>query len=436
MNRHLMGAGPMTKNVMGSAPRTPWLHAGVLLAALVLAQGCGNASGQAARTGRQAQGVPVETTPVQRISIQRTVDLAGNLMSPDQAKVSSEVAGVVRDVPVQLGQTVQRGQVLVHVEPRELELALERAESALKQTEAQLAMTSDTDAPPPDDQVSGVRTALANRDDARAQNARAEELSKQGLISAVDLEATRTKLKVTEAAYQAAIEGVRSLKASLQDRRASYLLAQKKVNDASIKAPVAGSVAERLVQPGEFIKEDTPVVTLVEMDPLKLVTAAQERYASAIHLDMPVEFSVESFPGEIFHGKIISVSPAVDQQTRTFTVEAGLPNPNYRLKPGFFAKGVILTHIDDKVLAVPEQAVSTLAGVSTVYIVDSGKVKPQQVTLGVRQNKLIEIVDGLKGNERLATTNLNQLAAGVPVVESKGDATNTAPGRGRGRGQP
>jgi RND family efflux transporter MFP subunit len=403
--------------------------------ALVFAQACSNASGQAARGPRQPQVVPVETTTVRRMSVQRTVDLAGTLMSPDQAKISSEVAGVIRDVAVQLGQAVRRGQVLVHVEPRELEFALERAQSALKQTEAQLGMTSDTDAPPADEHVSAVRTALANRDDARAQNARAEELAKQGLIAMSDLETTRTRVKVAEAAYEAAIESVRSLKASLQDRRAAYLLAQKKLDDASIKAPVAGSVSERLVQPGEFIKEDTPVITLVQMDPLKLVTAAQERYAGAIHLDMPVQFNVESFPGETFHGKIVSVSPAVDPQTRSFPIEAELPNPDYRLKPGFFTKGVILTHVDDNVMALPEQAVSTLAGVSTVYIVEGGKVRPQQVALGVRQGALVEIVDGLAGTERLATTNLNLLAAGVPVVESKGDAANSPPGRGRGRRQ-
>jgi RND family efflux transporter MFP subunit len=412
------------------------LHAGVMLLGLLFAQACSNASGQAARGGRQAQAVPVETTTVRRIPVQRTVDLAGTLMSPDQAKVSSEVAGVVRDVVVQLGQAVQRGQLLVRVEPRELELALERAQSALRQTEAQLGITSETDTPPPDEQVSAVRTALANRDDARAQNARAEELAKQGLVAMSDLETTRTRVKVAEAAYQAALESVRSLRASLQDRRAAYLLAEKKVNDASIKAPVSGSVSERLVQPGEFIKEDTPVITLVQMDPLKLVTAAQERYAGVIHLGMPVQFSVESFPGEIFQGKVVSVSPAVDQQTRSFPIEAELPNPEYRLKPGFFTKGVILTHIDESVLAVPEQGVSTLAGVSTVYIVDNGKVRPQQVSLGARQKGLVEIVDGLKGNERLATTNLNLLAAGVPVVESRGDAANSPPARGGGRSQP
>ena len=123
-------------------------------------------------------------------------------------------------------------------------------------------------------------------------------------------------------------------------------LAQKKVSDVVIRAPVAGAVAERLVQPGEFIKEDTPVVTLVQMDPLKLSTAVQEKYAGVIMPGMPVEFTVESYPKETFHGRIVSVSPAVDQATRTFAVEAELPNRDHRLKPGFFAKGGILTHTD------------------------------------------------------------------------------------------
>lgn len=393
---------------------TRWFIAGVLL----FAGACSNASGQGARGGRPL-ALLVENTGVQRISVQRTVDLTATLMSPDQAHVSTEVAGVVRDVAVQLGQAVQKGQVLVRVEPRELQLALDRSESALRQTQAQLGISRDGDSPPPDDQVATVRTALANREDAHAQNARAEELASRGLVSTVDLEITRTRLKVAEAAYQAAIEGVRSLGASLEDRRAAYELAQKKLSDASIKAPVAGSVSERLVQPGEFIREDTPVITLVEMNPLKLVTAVQERYAGTIHPGMPVQFSVEPFPGEVFHGEIVSISPSVDQQTRTFPIEATLPNPDYRLKPGFFAKGIILTHIDDGVLAVPEAAVSTLAGVSTVYVIERGKIRTQQVVLGVRQNNMIEIADGLKGDERLATTNLNQLAAGVAVITEK-----------------
>src|SRR5207244_9085357 len=84
--------------------------------------------------------VHVETASLERISVERRVDLSGTLVSPDQARVSSEVAGIVREVPVQLGSEVRVGDALVRIEPRELTLALQRAESALRQVEAQLGI--------------------------------------------------------------------------------------------------------------------------------------------------------------------------------------------------------------------------------------------------------------------------------------------------------
>ncbi len=138
---------------------------------------------------------------------------------------------------------------------------------------------------------------------------------------------------------------------------------------------------------------------------------------------------MESSPNETFHGRIVSVSPAVDQATRTFAVEAELPNRDHRLKPGFFAKGGILTHMDEKVIAAPEDAVSTLAGVSTVFVIDNGKVRPQNVTVGVHQGNLIEILDGLNGPETLASSNLSQLAAGVAVTTRDAGRADSSRGR-------
>jgi RND family efflux transporter MFP subunit len=128
-----------------------------------------------------------------------------------------------------------------------------------------------------------------------------------------------------------------------------------------------------------------------------------------------VEFDVEAFLNKKFKGTIAYVSPAVDQATRTFAVEALVDNSDRKLKPGFFAKGVVLTRVDASVLAVPEDAISTLAGVSTVYVIENGKARQQQISLGTRQNKLVEVTTGLKGDEKLATTNLSQLATGVSV---------------------
>lgn len=418
------------------------------LALLSCAGSGGSPAGSAAAGAGRGKGRPqkgqaadrpavhVETVGIQRISVQRQVELAGTLVSPGQARVSSEAPGVVREVLVELGQEVQVGQPIVRLDPRELQIALERAESLLRQTEAQLGIDGVRyKEPPPDEQIAIVRTAIANRDDARAQLQRTTQLMQKGLVPQADFDTVQTRVKVTEAAYQAALETVQSLKATLQERRAALELARKKLNDAVIRAPVAGSIAERLVQPGEFIRENTPVVTIVQMNPLKLRTAVQERYAEVMRPGLPAEFRVESLPDARFQGKVAYISPAVDQATRTFAVEILVDNRERRLKPGFFAKGVIYTRLDTDVLAVPEQAVSTLAGVSTVYVIDENQtVRQQVVALGARQGDLIEITSGLRGTELLAASNLNQLATGMKV--QTGAAADAAPPEGRPERKP
>jgi RND family efflux transporter MFP subunit len=269
-------------------------------------------------------------------------------------------------------------------------------------------------------------------------------LFNKGLSSRADFDTAQTRVKVAEAAYQSAVENVQSLKASLQDRRAAYDLAKKKLSDAIIRAPIAGAIAERSAQRGEYIRENTPVATIVRMNPLKLRTGVQEKYANMIHQNQMVDFQVEPYPTEMFHGKIAYISPAVDQGTRTFTAEILVDNPQYKLKPGFFTKGEILVHRDENVLAVPEETVSNLAGVSSVYVINNGVVKQTTIRTGEHEGKFIEVVEGLKGDEILAASNLNELVSGSRVgggdeegataVGDNGAGGDRRGGKGGGRG--
>jgi RND family efflux transporter MFP subunit len=166
------------------------------------------------------------------------------------------------------------------------------------------------------------------------------------------------------------------------------------------------------------------------MHPLKLRTGVQERHAGVVAPGQPVQFRVEAIGDRLFTGKVAYVSPALDQTMRTFTVEALVDNPDRLLKPGFFAKGVILTRLDAGVPAVPDPAVSVLAGVASVYVIKDGSVTQQEVELGVRQGDLWEITKGLAGDEVLATSRLNELATGVRVRILKPGESETAPGQG------
>jgi RND family efflux transporter MFP subunit len=435
--------------------RLTWSVVAAFVTLAVLASGCGTAGSTANSKGGPpgkmgggrgggfgpAAAVQIQTTGVQKISIQRDVDLAGSLVSPDQAKVSSEVAGVVRQVLVEMGQDVAVGQTVAKLDPTELELALQRARSQLKQTEAQLGIDGVRfKEPPPDEQIAAVRLATANRDDAQAQLRRAQKLRAQNLLPQADLDTAETKVKVSEANYQSALETVQSLKATLQERRHAVELAEKKLRDTDIRSSIAGQVAEKLVQQGEFIRENTAIVTIVQMNPLKVKTAIQERYAGLVRAGLLVEFAVESSPGQKFRGRVAYVSPSVDQATRTFTVEILVDNSDRRLKPGFFAKGLIFTNRDENVLAVTEDTVSSLAGVSNVYVIENGQARQQMVKLGTRIGDRYEILSGLKGDEVLASSNLTLLATGVRVKTSQvsnipaGQITEPVPGRGPAEG--
>ena len=366
---------------------------------LLVLQACsGSQSQQKSQSGGQrgqrggrgnGEAVHVKGTAPQRIAIQRVVELSGNLISPDQVRVSGEVDGTVSSVDADLGQEVQAGQILIQLDTQELRLAVERAESALRQTEAQLGI--DTERPnviPPDEQIASVRTAIANREDARVKLALTQELVNKGLSARTDLDTNETRLKVAEASVQSALENVRSLKASLQDRRASYELAKKKVADASIRAPASGSISERLVQKGEFIRANTPVAVIVQLNPLKLQTAVQEKYANLIRRGLVVHFTVESFPGERLRGARFehqSLSNSADSDRSPW--RSWFQIPSGKLRPGYFAKGTILTQKDENVLAVPQEAVSTLAGVSSVFVVEDGAVRQQNVTLGMQEGQ-------------------------------------------------
>jgi membrane fusion protein (multidrug efflux system) len=282
--------------------------------------------------------------------------------------------------------------------------------------------------------------AAANRDDAQAQLRRAQRLRNQNLLPQADLDTAETKVKVTEANYQSALETMQALKATLQERRQAVELAEKKLNDTEIRSSIAGQIAERYVQQGEYIRENTAVVSIVQMNPLKVKTAIQERHAGLVRAGLSVEFAVESAPGQKFKGKVAFVSPSVDQATRTFTVEVLVDNSDRRLKPGFFAKGVIYTHRDENVMAISDDAISTLAGISNVYIVEKGKARQQMVSLGSHIGELYEVLEGLKGDELLAASNLTQLATGVPVKFAQASALpsekGAEPAEGRRGGRP
>jgi membrane fusion protein (multidrug efflux system) len=148
-----------------------------------------------------------------------------------------------------------------------------------------------------------------------------------------------------------------------------------------------------------------------------------------------VQIEVEAYANQTFPSTITRISPSVDVESRSFTVEASVPNPKGLLKPGFFAKASILTGTQKDVPFVPEEAVASFAGIVKVYVIADGKAEERRVKTGARTDGRVEILEGVKVGETVATSNLSQLATGTAVTVQSGSRNIEAPAKG-GNGRP
>ncbi|HET8647120.1 MAG TPA: efflux RND transporter periplasmic adaptor subunit, partial [Vicinamibacteria bacterium] len=217
-----------------------------------------------------------------------------------------------------------------------------------------------------------------------------------------------------------ALQNVRNLQAQAAGRSASVALADKKLRDTLIRAPFAGQVKERLVSPGQYVRVQTPVMAIVDNDPLRVRLKVPERMAGWVAVGQAVRVQVEAYPGRSFQGKLSRLSPSVDPQTRAFDVEALLENADGLLKPGFFARATIASSHVDTALLVPEEALRYLYGVYKVYTVEKGALKETEVKLGARDGGEAEVVDGIKDGARVALpVEGEELRDGAPVAEAE-----------------
>ncbi len=368
-------------------------RAGLILLLLLLLQACGQSQAQDPKKKEPAElkPLPVTVAKVETRPVQRSVETVGSLLAWEESQVKAEVSGTLDRLFVDLGDRVKAGQILATLEAREFSLQVEQAEASLRMARETQARTR------------------AEQDEAKANAERAEELYRRELISAQERDRWRTQYRVTQALAQSSAADIQRLEAALG-------VARKKLRDATIRAPIAGAVAKRHVNMGEFVKDGAALFTLVVSDPLKYTGTVPERYAPELRVGQTLQLTVEAYPGQSFAGQVTRVAPAVDVQTRGLSLEARVPNPEGRLRPGFFAKGAVLTRKDDAVAFVPAEAVTYFVGITKVFVVVDSKAQERLVKPGTRQGGLVEILDGVKPGEVVATTNLAQLFNGAPVT--------------------
>jgi membrane fusion protein, multidrug efflux system len=388
----------------------------VILLLMGGASGCarGRASDDAPRV---IKPVRVRILPVVARRVARRVESVGSLFANEEVTVSSEVEGRVEAVYVDVGDPVLRGRPLVKILPVELSLGLDEQKAALRQIEARLALPGGGQGVTRPEDAAEVRRAEADRTDAEQKFERAKELLAGGLIARGTFDEAQARYDGAKAAYDMAVQNVRNLHAQLAQRSASVSLAEKKLRDAMIRAPFAGRVKQRMVAPGQYVKVQTPVMVVVDNDPVRVKLKVPEKMAGWVAVGQEVEVRVEAFPDRSFLGKISRMSPSVDPDTRSLEVEALLDNREGLLKPGFFARASIASNHVDTALLVPNEALRYLYGVYKVYTIEKATLRETEVKLGRREGEEAEIVEGLEDGARVAVAvEGEELRDGAPVT--------------------
>ena len=391
------------------------ISAGLSLCPLLWLAACQKQAPVQAKQERPAGPIAVTAAEVQTREIRRSVEGVGTLFPFDEAIISAEIDGRVDQVQVDLGDAVKEGQVLVQLSDEEQRYLLQQNEAQLRSALERLGLKSEKERVTDVKQTPDVRRAQADLFEAEQRYKRTRELRDQGIGSQQDMDQAQARFQAAQAAYDATINQTRNLIQEVERSRAVVELQRKKLRDTVVRAPFSAMVKERQVTVGQFVRTNTPLLTLVKIDPIRLRIEVPERMAPWIRTGQVVEVSVEAFADRKFAGKISRIAPTVDQQKRTFIVEALIPNTNNPLKPGSYARARVPTDKIDKALLVPSRAVSYVLGSNKSFVIHDGVIAAREVKLGDRVDGDVEILEGLEAGEKVATSQLARLDTGVKV---------------------
>jgi RND family efflux transporter MFP subunit len=390
---------------------------GILTLAVLLAAtaGCGKkaSSSEVQAASQPDPAVVVRVAAAQARPVERSISVTGSLVPDESVNLSFEVAGALANVLVDFGQPARKGQVLAELDRREWSLQVERSRAALAQALARVGLKPGQEEANPES-TPAMQQAQAQMEDARFKFESARKLVASGDISRERYTELEKAYHAREAAYQSARDELRMQLAAIQGLRTELKLSEKKLGDTVMRAPFDGAVMAKLVSPGQYVKENVPILTFVKAHPLRLRTEVPESAVGEVRVNTQVSFTTDAAPGVVFHAVVRELNPSLDAKTRSLTAEARLVEPDGRLKPGMFVQVKLVVARGAQVVMVPKDAIYAVAGLSKVFVVRDGTAIERKLQPGVQADDWVE-APGLAAGDKVAVTNLGALVDGTRV---------------------
>jgi len=394
----------------------------VFLLGILLLAGCGSKKQESVPVTDKT--LQVTAARAQQRTVAKSIYITGSLLPDESVNVVAEVAGRIARIHVDFGQPVRKGQLLVELDQRELNLRVERARGTLGQAFARLGLS-------PNATSANVASTPA-LEQARALLAEAQFKYESGkkLVESGDI--SRERFQEIERAYKQQKAGVESAEydlrtqlAAIQSLEADVKLAEKSLSDAKIYAPFDGSVTERLVSPGQYLKENTVMMRLVKAWPLRLRVEVPESAAAAVAVGRDVIFHTDAIAGERFKATVRELNVQLDATSRTLMAEARVAKADERLRPGMFVRVELITDPESQIVTVPASSVYTIAGLNKLFVLEGGVAKERKVPpSNYRENGWVSVpADMVKPGDLVATSELPTLYEGMKVDVQERAAT-------------
>ncbi len=386
-----------------------------LLIALLLLAGCSGPYSERKATAKvEAAPVLVDTVRAVSASLPSVVNANGELFAEELANISTKVPGRVTKLTVDLGSLVKTGDVLAELERDDYQYRLRQAEAQVEQIRVRLAISDQKNDVVDPERTAMVKEARAALEESRIVYDTTERLTKEGVVSRIEFERARARKQGLEARLQSALSEVLQMGSQLSERRAQLDLSRQQLTDTVIRAPFDGAVTKRIASAGEYLATNAPVVTLVRQHPLRVRLEVPERFAGQIHRGQGIDIRLEASSLKRA-GRVMRLSPSIEAQNRSLTVEGEIPNQDGVLRPGSFVEGSITVDSQALGITVPSAAVVAFAGVERVYLVKNGVLDDRVVKSGRRLGERVEVLEGLKNGDLVVAAANEKMAKGQKV---------------------
>jgi RND family efflux transporter MFP subunit len=395
----------------------------LLIAAIVVRRVRAGALHPAPADVAVSQHVPyAAVASVKRQTIANSLSIAGQFLPYQNVELHAKVAGYIKNIYVDIGDHVHTGEVLAVLEIPELVAQIDESKAAVHHAEEEIQRAK-----------SEVLRAEADNVALHADAVRLNNTDKAqpGLIAQQELDDANAKDRASQARVDAAKSALAAAQQQLAVAQATVQHYNALYSYARITAPYDGVVTWRFSDTGALVQAGTsetsglPVVTVAQIDPLRLRIPAPESIAAKVRIGDSADIYVQA-TGEHFTGKVTRFTDALDPSTRTEQVEIDVPNPNYHLQPGMYANVTLLANSRPDALTVPITAVMRHENKTSVLVVDDqNRVQARQVNLGVESSNRAQVLSGVQEGERVIVGNLGSYQAGELVRPKQALFTTT-----------